>query len=134
MKLVKNGRLCAPVAVKLLMCFFPKNYSILLTLLYNKLYQLMQFFSLTKRQRSLIHFLCHMTKDFSFWARLVKKNKEKILKYHTILNSHPLTTRIIVAFLCMPIYLCCCLFTVTLQNINLLYTLCSVAVTLLALH
>ncbi len=33
--------------------------------------------------------------------------------------SHPFTTQIIVAFVCMPIYLCCCLFTITLQNINL---------------
>ena len=56
----------------------------------------------------------------------------------TILNSHPLTTRITIAFLCMSIYLCCCLFTITLQNINFLYTpnwlLCSGAITLLAVH
>ncbi len=56
----------------------------------------------------------------------------------TILNASPLTTRIIIAFLCMPIYLCCCLFTVTLQNMNFLYTpnwlLCFGAITLLAVH
>ncbi len=41
----------------------------------------------------------------------------------TILNASPLTTRIIIAFLCMPIYLCCCLFTVvTLQNMNFVHT------------
>ncbi len=56
----------------------------------------------------------------------------------TILNAKPLTTRIIIVFLCMPIYLCCCLFTVTLQNISFLYTpnwlLCFCAVTLHARH
>ncbi len=48
---------------------------------------------------------------------------EKILKYHHHTEREsPLTTQIIIAFLFMPIYLCCCLFTVTLQNMNFLYT------------
>jgi hypothetical protein len=68
----------------------------------------------------------------------LKKAKENILEYVTILNASPLTTWIIIAFLCMPIYLLCCLFTVTLQNMNFLYTqnwlLCSVAVTFAAVH
>ncbi len=56
----------------------------------------------------------------------------------TILNASPLTTRIIVAFFPVTLYLLCCYITVTLQTMIFLYTqnrlLCSVAVTFAAVH